>query len=246
MMFGRRKDENLEEYNEKYAAKYDDDYIAPSEEYRSECDHDHEQSYSNINTVRECEHNHEQTYNDADTEQKPYDNYVNIENFFEKMLVQGEHLIWVGSRGNAKISADATFSPKNNNGKNLFIISFIMTLIGIFFHFLYPLAIIGILMIVILFLFVPKTVAAVELYALTDQRVILSNSWDSTSVSLKDIKAVHHKLSGKNTGDVCLTTDHIYSNGQKTTLEGYLLTLRDINDPARVAGVINDVLNGFF
>ena len=28
-MFGRRKEEDYEEYNERYAAKYDDDYIAP-------------------------------------------------------------------------------------------------------------------------------------------------------------------------------------------------------------------------
>ena len=34
-MFGRR-DEDYEEYNERYAAKFDDDYIAPSRDYRRE------------------------------------------------------------------------------------------------------------------------------------------------------------------------------------------------------------------
>ena len=53
-MFGRKNNEDYDDYNEKYASKYDDDYIAPSKEYREECDH-----------------SHEQTYEDADTEQKP-------------------------------------------------------------------------------------------------------------------------------------------------------------------------------
>ena len=89
-VFGRRRDEDYDEYNEKYASKYDDDYIAPSHDYRRECTHsheqtyedmddlwecrhDHEQTYQNVTEVRECDHSHEQTYDDADYEQRPYD-----------------------------------------------------------------------------------------------------------------------------------------------------------------------------
>ena len=111
-MFGRKNDD-YDEYNEKYAAKYDDDYIAPSHEYRSECDHSHEQSYANINDVRECDHSHEQsyanindvrecghsheqTYEDSDYEQHPYDDYASLESRFQPFLAPGEHLLWVG------------------------------------------------------------------------------------------------------------------------------------------------------
>jgi hypothetical protein len=45
---------------------------------------------------------------------------------------------------------------------------------------------------------------------------------------------------------VYITTDNIYSGGQKSTVNGYVMTLREINDPARVEGIINDAIHGFF
>lgn len=242
-MFGRKKDENLEEYNEKYASKYDDDYIAPSKEYRSECDHDHEQSYSNINTVRECEHDHEQTYNDADTEQKPYDNYVNIENFFEKMLYQGEHLLWVGSKGNAPVSANLQLKQKTPASVYIFLAGVVCFVLG---FCLLPFLIVGILLMVIGGGKAKKSgQTVVDMYALTDQRIIVSNAWDNSSIALKDIIKVERSSNGS-VGDVYITTDNIYSGGQKSTVNGYVMTLREINEPARVEGIINDAIHGFF
>lgn len=242
-MFGWKKDENLEEYNERYAAKYDDDYIAPSEEYRSECDHDHEQSYSNINTVRECEHDHEQTYNDADTEQKPYDNYLNIENFFEKMLVQGEHLLWVGSKGNAPVSADLSLQREKPASAYVFFAGAALFVIG--FCFL-PFLIAGILLMIIGSKLSGKNGFAAVMYALTDQRIIVSNTWDNSSIALKDITKVGHYINRNNAGNVYIYTNNVYSKGQKMTANGYTMTLQDISDPARVESIINDAINGFF
>jgi hypothetical protein len=242
-MFGRKKDENLEEYNEKYASKYDDDYIAPSKEYRSECDHDHEQSYSNINTVRECEHDHEQTYNDADTEQKPYDDYVNIENFFEKMLYQGEHLLWVGSRWNAKVSANLQLKQKTPASVYIFLAGVGCFILG--FCFL-PMLILGIVLMFIGGTSSKKNGTVAVMYAVTDQRVIISNSWEHSSISMKDITKVEHSSSSDSTGNVYITTDNIYSGGQKSTVNGYVMTLQGISDPARVEGIINDAIHGFF
>lgn len=244
-MFSRKNDGNLEEYNEKYASKYDDDYIAPSEEYRSECDHDHEQSYSNINTVRECEHNHEQTYNDADTEQYSYDNYANIENYFEKMLFQGEHLLWVGSRGNAKFSMDKQIEQKIPLSAYLLITGVVLIAWG---FCMTPLLIAGVLLIVLgCITNKNKATGAVPvLYALTDQRIIITNTWDNSSISLKDIKHIEHSVKGNNTGDVYITTDNVYSGGQKAALNGYVLTIQGITDPARVESIINDAIHGFF
>lgn len=244
-MFGRKKDENLEEYNERYASKYDDDYIAASDEYRSECDHDHEQSYSNINTVRECEHNHEQTYNDADAEQHPYDNYANIENFFEKMLYQGEHLLWVGSRWNAKFSMDNQVEKKMPLGIYLLLIGVVFIVLG---FCVTPLLIAGIL------LFLTGCIAnknnglnsSPVLYAVTDQRIIISHSWDNSSIALKDIKHIEHSVKGNNTGDVYITTENVYSGGQKAALKGYVMTIQGITDPARVESIINDAIHGYF
>lgn len=258
-MFGFRKDEDLENYNEKYASKYDDDYIAPSEEYRSECSHDHEQTYSDVTDVGECEHSHEQTYSDinevreyehhdvqtysdADSEQKPYDDYVILENFFEKMLYQGEHLIWVGSRGNAKMSANKSFQEKSA-GSNLFIICVIVMIAGFFISYLLP---VGVILLIAASAASPKKNKDGSFYALTNKRVIVSDGWDNSSVSLQMIKHVEHKLIGNNTGNVYITTDRMYYRSQRAKDNGFIMTFQNIVDPARVESLLNDAIHGFF
>ena len=145
-MFGRRKEEDYEEYNERYAAKYDDDYIAPKKEYRRECEHSHEQSYSNINTVAECDHSHEQTYNDADSEQHSYDSYVSLESRFQPYLAPNEHLLWVG--GYDKLSPKPPQERKIDRNRNMFliIISILLMVVGIV---VCPLFLIGLVMMIL-------------------------------------------------------------------------------------------------
>lgn len=102
-MFGRRREDDYEAYNQRQNAKYDDDYIAESKEYREECAHSHEQSYENYDTREthreyreECRHDHEQTYEDFNSELKPYDEFNEIEKLFVPKLADGEYVLWCG------------------------------------------------------------------------------------------------------------------------------------------------------
>ena len=102
-MFGRKKSDDYDEYNESVNAKYDDDYIRDNKEYRDECSHSHEQTYKNYDSHKEqkeyreeCEHSHEQTYEDFSEELNPYDELNELEKFFEPMLDDGEHILWCG------------------------------------------------------------------------------------------------------------------------------------------------------
>jgi hypothetical protein len=102
-MFGRKSGDDYEEYNQRQNAKYDDDYIRDTEEYREECTHSHEQSYSNFDmreTHREyreeCRHDHEQTYEDFNSELRPYDEFNETEKLFVPKLADGEYILWCG------------------------------------------------------------------------------------------------------------------------------------------------------
>ena len=160
-MFGKKNNEDYEDYNEKYASKYDDDYVAPSHEYREECDHSHEQSYSDINEVRECDHSHEQTYEDADTEQKPYDKRVSLENSMEKLLAPNEHLLWAGGTIKA-------FSRRSGMGTKLLVAGLVMFLFGDFITMWMSMLGVLILTLGICLMVLEKRYA----YAVTDIRVI--------------------------------------------------------------------------
>ncbi len=258
-MFGRKREDDYDAYNEKYASKYDDDYIAPSKEYRSEqsndrertysdttavkeCDHDHEQTYSDINTVRECDHSHEQTYEDADSEQRPYDDYANLESFFERMLERGEHLIWVGSRKNAKVTPDVMNGQKKTVGPSIASVGLILFITGFCF---WPLVIVGGLLIVVGSVLSPK-IHTNMVYALTDKRVIISDMANHTSIALKDITKVERTMLGNNMGNVYITTKNVYRGSQRASFGGYRQTLYEINDPARVQRIINDAIHGLF
>ena len=171
-MFGRKKNEDYDEYNEKYASKYDDDYIAPSKEYRAECDHSHEQSYSNVNNVRECDHSHEQTYEDADYEQRSYDNYASIESRFQPYLTANEHILWVGGHDKQSPAAkdDPTASRKG--------------------------AVIGLIIGIIL------TTVVDALYAITDIRVIMLQGGKVTNYHLRSLSNVRYISQQGNIGYV--------------------------------------------
>ena len=116
-MFGRRKTEDYDEYNERVNAKYDDDYVREGKEYRAECTHSHEQTYEDYTSVRDCDHEHGQTYSNytkvdtpdydrVDTDRRSYDSVGTsrsydagdgqAKEFFESRLLQGEHILYVG------------------------------------------------------------------------------------------------------------------------------------------------------
>ena len=179
-MFGRKRDEDYEDYNEKYAAKYDDDYIAPSKEYRSECDHSHEQSYSNINDVSECDHSHEQTYEDADSEQKPYDDRVSLESSMEMLLAPNEHLLWTGGSIRAA-------SSKNNSAAVVFAAGIAMFFIG--GMLVWWISLLGMAVLCLGVCLMVRNFASA--YAVTDIRVIVARNGRNMSVPLAWINRVN-------------------------------------------------------
>lgn len=213
-MFGRRRDEDYDEYNEKYASKYDDDYIAPSHDYRRECDHSHEQTYEdmddlwecrhsheqtyqNVTEVRECDHSHEQTYDDADYEQRPYDKAAakrqsyagtaDIESIFTPYLAQGEHLLWAGGKGSPdQLNAKARKSA--SGPATAFIV------LGIVLLFSCIGTVVGIILLIIGLSMAAKDSSG--FMAVTDRRLIVrvyntsQNIWLNT---IKDISVVSKK-----------------------------------------------------
>lgn len=255
-MFRKNREENYDEYNDKYSSKYDDDYIAPSEEYRSECDHDHEQTYSNINTVAECKHSHEQTYDDADAEQRPYDhsheqtnnnadaeqrpyvNYVELNNFFGRILEKGEKLIWAGSRHNVKPPTDNILDKNESKGKELIFTGLILFIFGMC---VIPLVILGVVLMILGATKLSKNDATISLYALTDRRVIIACNLGVSSVPLNSIIKVEHSADS-----VYITSDSFYHNGQHIKAGAHKSSLLEINDPARVEKLIQDAMNGIY
>ncbi len=215
-VFGRRRDEDYDEYNEKYASKYDDDYIAPSHDYRKECTHsheqtyedmddlwecrhDHEQTYQNVTEVRECDHSHEQTYDDADYEQRPYDKAAaqrqsyagntDLEAVFAPYLAQGEHLLWAGGKGSLE---QLNEKPHKEITVNPMPIVFII--IGLIFMFTCIGAVVGIVLLIIGIALLVKDDNG--FMAVTDRRLIVrvyntsQNIWLNT---IKDISVVSKK-----------------------------------------------------
>ncbi|WP_028519897.1 hypothetical protein [Ruminococcus flavefaciens] len=231
-MFGRKKDEDYDDYNEKYAAKYDDDYIAPSKEYRSECDHSHEQSYSNINDVSECGHSHEQTYEDADSEQKPYDDRVSLESSMERLLAPNEHLLWTGGSIRAA-------SSKNNNGSGVFAAGIVMFFIGGLLVWWISLLGMAVLCLGVC-LMVRNSASA---YAVTDIRVIVVRNGRNMSVPLAWINRVNGGDSSASSF-LALSLDYPVNTYPGSKDKTRSLMMYRISDAPRVKRIINDAVMG--
>ena len=234
-MFGRKKNEDYDDYNEKYASKYDDDYVAPSHEYRTECDHSHEQSYGNINDVRECDHSHEQTYADADYEQLPYDNYAAIERQFMPFLTANEHILWVGGHDkNCPAPKGDPTSSKKGAVIGL-IVGIILTIVGVLTC---ALSVIGIIIIVISALALSGTFDA--LFAITDIRVIVLHGGRPTNFHLRALGNVSYTSQRNGVGYVQ------FENKNMRTQHGDSMPVRigKIRDPERVSRILTDAIRG--
>lgn len=230
-MFGRKRDEDYDDYNEKYAAKYDDDYIAPSKEYRSECDHSHEQSYSNINDVSECDHSHEQTYEDADSEQKPYDDRVSLESSMERLLAPNEHLLWTGGSIRAA-------SSKNNSAAGVFAAGIAMFFIG--GMLVWWISLLGMAVLCLgVCLMVRNSASA---YAVTDIRVIVVRNGRNMSVPLAWINRVNGGDSANSV--LALSLDHPVNAYPGSSNKTRTLMMYKISDAPRVKRIINDAVMG--
>lgn len=265
-MFGRR-DEEYEDYNERYAAKFDDDYIAPSHDYRRECTHsheqtyedmddlwecrhDHEQTYQNVTDVKECNHSHEQTYDDADYEQRPYytaaaqrQSYVgsaDFESFFAPYLCHDEHLLWAGGFGRLdKLNAEAR---KQDMGVALafIIIGLILTLTCI-----------GTIPGIILFVVGLSKANEKEqsIVAVTDKRIIVRYFESSQNIWLSSIKSITVSSKDGRIGNLRMMLDENvvdYDFGRGTEIRAnksitYYISPK-IQNPARVKQIIEDAI----
>lgn len=239
-MFGRRKEEDYDEYNERYAAKYDDDYIAPKKEYRRECEHSHEQSYSNINTVAECDHSHEQTYNDADSEQHSYDSYASLESRFQPYLAPNEHLLWVG--GYDKLSPKPPQERKADKKRNAILIIISLVLMGTGIK-VCPLFMIGLVM------FMLTSIAAsggfqTGVHAITDMRVINIKNNRPQFVFLAEIYNISAVTGSNNKGYINYSTRRPVRAGQPMQNGQYRSGMTGINDPQRVKRILQDAVHG--
>lgn len=259
-MFGRRKYDDYDEYNEKYASKYDDDYIAPSHDYRKECDHSHEQtyddmddiwachhsheqSYENINEVKECDHTHEQTYEDADIEQHPYDSYASLESRFQQYLFPNEHLLWAG--GYDKISPKPPQEMKKD--KKSIAILLIVSMALIFFGCVN--SVLGILSFLGFIMMLLTVVAAAGgfnngIYAITDMRVINIRNGQPIFAPLEMVYNISAVTGSNNKGCVSYSTMHPVRIGQPRQNGEYRSVINGINDPARVKRILQDAVHG--
>lgn len=266
-MFGRKKDENYDEYNEKYASKYDDDYIAPSHDYRKECTHSHEQTYDdmddlwecrhsheqtyqNVTEVRECDHSHEQTYDDADYEQRPYDRAAakrqsyagtaDIESIFTPYLAQGEHLLWAGGEGRLdQLNAKARKSA--SGPATAFIV------LGIILLFSCIGTVVGIILLIIGLSMAAKDSSG--FMGVTDRRIIVRFYDASNNIWLSTVKGIAVVSKSGNTGRLRMLLDENAASfdlnrrnpgGQISRLNYY--TSPVVTDPERVKRIIEDAI----
>ena len=258
-MFGRKKYDSYDDYNERNAAKYDDDYIAPSDEYRRECTHSHEQtyedmddlwecrhsheqSYPNINEVRECDHSHEQTYADADTEQRPYDNYNSIESMFEAYLELNEHLLWAGGSGDPAKQNPESMKKDSSPGLTILVI-------GIVLMFTCFAAFIGLAFIVTGIVLLVMNIDQ-GLYAVTDKRIMQYTYGQFKSAGLQRIISTNASMSGNNTGKLTINLRGMLDSAESTRynqIDGAgrtLIVIKNIQDPVRVKQIIDDACVG--
>ena len=242
-MFGRRKEEDYDEYNERYSAKYDDDYIAPQKEYRRECDHSHEQSYSNINNVRECDHSHEQTYNDVDYEQSSYDEYATLESRFQPFLVSNEHLLWAG--GHDKKSPKPPQERKKDRKAYaiLIVVSVAFIVLGCLTEAACMLSFLG--LIALIFTVIGASGGFNQgIYAITDMRIINIKKNRPYFVPLEGVYNINAVTSGNNRGYVSYSTRHPVRMGQPMQNGEYRSVFSGINDPQRVKRILQDAVHG--
>ena len=247
-IFGRK--ENYDEYNEKYNAKYDDDYIREEKEYRAECGHDHGQTYKNEEYRAECDHTHGQTYDEKEyraecghdhgqtyenfnSEQKSYDELSELENKFAPHLAAHEHIMWCG-----KAEKDAKFNEQGIGGIGCLGYGFIIFAVLI----VLSTPIIGICIIIYIVYLMKDVNVKKREYAITNKRFIVLNGEKIYSVPIGSIEKVTYRSSPRNIGSVWFTCrDQMNSNKQKVIFYNGIFAIKD---PAKVRRIMEAAIAG--
>lgn len=247
-IFGRK--ENYDEYNEKYNAKYDDDYIREEKEYRSECGHDHGQTYKNEEYRAECDHTHGQTYEEKEYraecghdhgqtyenfngEQQPYDELSELENKFAAKLAPDEYIMWCG-----KAEKDANLKEKGIGCLGCFGFGFMaFALLLLIF-----IPIISIAIIIYMIYLLRETDVKRRKYAITNKRFIVLNGEKIYSVPIGSIERVTYRSSPRNIGCVWFTCrDQINTGKQKIIFYNGIFAVKD---PAKVCRIMEAAIAG--
>jgi len=241
-MFGRRE-EDYERYNERQNAKYDDDYIKDSEEYREECTHSHEQTYRNYDRREEyreyreeCDHSHGQTYDDFNSELKPYDEQNELEKLFEPQLEEGEYLLWCGEpQKNANSSETGTGCMGSS--------SWLLYMIAFAFLMLNP--IIAVVLIIAASFMRRTSNLKGQKYAITNRRVIIVGGSKPCNVPLSMIGAVTFHSSARRIGYVSFQIRPEYSrqNPRRTFMASNAFFA--VKDPETVAGILKQAKENY-
>lgn len=230
-IFGRK--ENYDEYNEKYNAKYDDDYIREEKEYRAECGHDHGQTYKNEEYRAECDHTHGQTYKNFNSEQKSYDELSELENKFAAKLAPDEHIMWCG-----KAEKNANLTERGIGCIGCFGAGFMA--FALFILIFIPIVGIGIILYAIYLL--RETDVKKRDYAITNKRFIVLNGEKIYSVPIGSIEKVTYRSSPRNIGSVWFTCrDQMNSNKQKIIFYNGIFAIKD---PAKVRRIMEAAIAG--
>ena len=231
-MFGRKKGDEYDEYNERQNAKYDDDYISDTEEYRYECTHSHEQTYEDYDVREECGHSHEQTYDDFNSEQKPYDELNEVERKFEKYLEDGEYILWCG--------AAVKDAKPNETGvgcapgaARAILIAAILTI-----WLCTCLSIIAIIAIISMW---KKIDFRGREYAITNRRILELNGNNLNSVPLNCVRVIENKSSERNIGYILYQRTDQPPKGAMYPASGGILAVRE---PEIVCNILKNAIDG--
>lgn len=237
-MFRRIREEDYDEYNERINSKYDDDYIRPTKESRSECTHSHEQSYENYDVREthaeyreECGHSHEQTYEDYNSEQKSYDEQSSLEDKFAKNLMPNEQIIWCG-RPEKNITPEEAGTGCVRSACIMMIVFAAVT---------FPLFTIMSVMIIGFSIYIMNnTDVKRRSYAITTSRILINDRGKLRTVSLKNITNITYKSSSRNIGYV------MFAQRNATQTAGKQFTMNDgifgIKDPAAVSAILQNAV----
>lgn len=230
-LFGRK--ENYDEYNEKYNAKYDDDYIREEKEYRAECDHSHGQTYEENEYRSECGHDHGQTYEDFNSEQQSYDELSELEKKFADKLGSDEYIMWCG-----KAEKDAKFSENGLGCIGCFGVGFLAFALLIFIFS----PVVSICIIVSMIYILRGTDVKNRNYAITNKRFIVLNRGKLSSVPIGSIGSVTYRSSPRNIGSVFFMVNSSVNSGKT---KGYFYNgIFAVKDPKRVCEIMKAAIAG--
>ncbi len=241
-MFGRRE-EDYERYNERQNAKYDDDYIKDSEEYREECTHSHEQTYRNYDRREEyreyreeCDHSHGQTYDDFNSELKPYDEQNELEKLFEPQLEEGEYLLWCGEPQKNANSSETGTGCMGSSSCLLYMIAFAFLMLN---------PIIAVVLIIAASFMRRTSNLKGQKYAITNRRVIIVGGSKPCTLPLYLVDTVMFRSSPRNIGYVIF---HVRPDYNKKYPEMVPLSSNGfyaVKEPEKVAGILKQAKGNY-